>query len=212
MNNPRLQVPSIKLWPQPANIAYCKYYEAPAALCLWSPVGHGQSEGERMNIKDFQIFIRDSLQHIDLMKSRHPDLPVFIVGHSMVRRHYVLSLLTGYFHGLQWKHDVLFCWLCCSWCSSLGKPLTFHTVADRVSLCRCTDLQVQGLWLQFPMFMHWLILLCLFWSFWNVRPSRAWPFYAHVKIIWDWGSVRLSHWSESLCFGRCEATGSTVTS
>ncbi|KAF6733073.1 Monoglyceride lipase [Oryzias melastigma] len=46
-------------------------------------VGHGQSEGERMNIKDFQIYIRDSWQHIDLMKSRHPDLPVFIVGHSM---------------------------------------------------------------------------------------------------------------------------------
>ncbi|XP_008282942.1 monoglyceride lipase isoform X1 [Stegastes partitus] len=46
-------------------------------------VGHGQSEGDRMNIKDFQVYIRDSLQHIDLMKSRHPDLPVFIVGHSM---------------------------------------------------------------------------------------------------------------------------------
>ncbi|KAM4563828.1 monoglyceride lipase isoform 1-T1 [Odontesthes bonariensis] len=46
-------------------------------------VGHGQSEGDRMNIKDFQLYIRDSLQHIDLMKSRHPDLPVFIVGHSM---------------------------------------------------------------------------------------------------------------------------------
>ncbi|XP_035761446.1 monoglyceride lipase [Neolamprologus brichardi] len=46
-------------------------------------VGHGQSEGDRMTIKDFQIYIRDSLQHIDLMKSRHPDLPVFIVGHSM---------------------------------------------------------------------------------------------------------------------------------
>ncbi|TKS77293.1 Monoglyceride lipase [Collichthys lucidus] len=46
-------------------------------------VGHGQSEGDRMNIKDFQIYIRDSLQHVDLMKSRHPDLPVFIVGHSM---------------------------------------------------------------------------------------------------------------------------------
>nr|XP_057940772.1 monoglyceride lipase isoform X5 [Doryrhamphus excisus] len=46
-------------------------------------VGHGQSEGDRMNIKDFQVYIRDSLQHIDLMRSRHPDLPVFIVGHSM---------------------------------------------------------------------------------------------------------------------------------
>ncbi|XP_068605814.1 monoglyceride lipase [Brachionichthys hirsutus] len=46
-------------------------------------VGHGQSEGDRMNVKDFQVYIRDSLQHVDLMKSRHPDLPVFIVGHSM---------------------------------------------------------------------------------------------------------------------------------
>ncbi|XP_030589193.1 monoglyceride lipase [Archocentrus centrarchus] len=46
-------------------------------------VGHGQSEGDRVNVKDFQVYIRDSLQHTDLMKSRHPDLPVFIVGHSM---------------------------------------------------------------------------------------------------------------------------------
>ncbi|XP_061760852.1 monoglyceride lipase isoform X1 [Nerophis ophidion] len=46
-------------------------------------VGHGQSEGDRMVIKDFQVYIRDSLQHIDLMKSRHPNLPVFILGHSM---------------------------------------------------------------------------------------------------------------------------------
>lgn len=51
---------------------------------VYSTVGHGQSEGERMNVKDFQVYIRDSLQHIDLMKSRHPDLPVFILGHSMV--------------------------------------------------------------------------------------------------------------------------------
>ncbi|XP_076010081.1 monoglyceride lipase isoform X2 [Genypterus blacodes] len=46
-------------------------------------VGHGQSEGDRMVVKDFQIFVRDALQHIDLMKSRHPNLPIFIVGHSM---------------------------------------------------------------------------------------------------------------------------------
>ncbi|XP_029575921.1 monoglyceride lipase [Salmo trutta] len=46
-------------------------------------VGHGQSEGDRMNIKDFQVFVRDSLQHIDLMKGRHPGLPIFIIGHSM---------------------------------------------------------------------------------------------------------------------------------
>lgn len=61
-------------------------------LSVPSPVGHGQSEGERMNIKDFQIYVRDSLQHLDLMKSRHPDLPIFIVGHSMVGRWNTLSL------------------------------------------------------------------------------------------------------------------------
>ncbi|KAK2898625.1 hypothetical protein Q8A67_010043 [Cirrhinus molitorella] len=46
-------------------------------------VGHGQSEGERMDIKNFQIYIRDVLQHIDIMKGRYPKLPVFIIGHSM---------------------------------------------------------------------------------------------------------------------------------
>ncbi|KTF92572.1 hypothetical protein cypCar_00010919, partial [Cyprinus carpio] len=46
-------------------------------------VGHGQSEGERMAIKNFQIYIRDVLQHIDIMKGQYPNLPVFIIGHSM---------------------------------------------------------------------------------------------------------------------------------
>ncbi|KAM3837964.1 monoglyceride lipase, partial [Diretmus argenteus] len=50
---------------------------------LLPSVGHGQSQGERMSIKDFQVYVRDSLQHIDLMKTRYPDLPIFIVGHSM---------------------------------------------------------------------------------------------------------------------------------
>ncbi|XP_053481428.1 monoglyceride lipase isoform X3 [Ictalurus furcatus] len=46
-------------------------------------VGHGQSEGERMNIKNFQIYIRDCLQHIDLIRTRYPNLPIFLLGHSM---------------------------------------------------------------------------------------------------------------------------------
>ncbi|XP_050814486.1 monoglyceride lipase isoform X3 [Gopherus flavomarginatus] len=46
-------------------------------------VGHGQSEGDRMVVSDFHVFIRDSLQHIELMRKDHPDLPVFILGHSM---------------------------------------------------------------------------------------------------------------------------------
>lgn len=37
-----------------------------------------------MVVSDFHVFIRDSLQHIDLMKKEHPKLPVLILGHSMV--------------------------------------------------------------------------------------------------------------------------------
>ncbi|XP_075039731.1 monoglyceride lipase [Mixophyes fleayi] len=46
-------------------------------------VGHGQSEGERMIVSDFQVYIRDGLQHVDLMRKEHPDLPLFLCGHSM---------------------------------------------------------------------------------------------------------------------------------
>ncbi|KAM8930815.1 monoglyceride lipase [Pelodytes ibericus] len=46
-------------------------------------VGHGQSEGERMIVSDFQIFVRDGLQHVDLMKKEYPNLPIFVCGHSM---------------------------------------------------------------------------------------------------------------------------------
>lgn len=47
-------------------------------------VGHGQSEGERMVVSDFQVFVRDVLQHVDVMQKDHPNLPVFLLGHSMV--------------------------------------------------------------------------------------------------------------------------------
>ncbi|XP_058581774.1 monoglyceride lipase isoform X4 [Neofelis nebulosa] len=46
-------------------------------------VGHGQSEGERMVVSDFHVFIRDVLQHVDIMQKDHPGLPVFLLGHSM---------------------------------------------------------------------------------------------------------------------------------
>ncbi|XP_077622989.1 monoglyceride lipase isoform X2 [Crocuta crocuta] len=46
-------------------------------------VGHGQSEGERMVVSDFHVFVRDVLQHVDLMQKDHPGLPVFLLGHSM---------------------------------------------------------------------------------------------------------------------------------
>ncbi|XP_019514208.1 PREDICTED: monoglyceride lipase isoform X4 [Hipposideros armiger] len=46
-------------------------------------VGHGQSEGERMVVSDFHVFIRDVLQHVDTVQKDYPGLPVFLLGHSM---------------------------------------------------------------------------------------------------------------------------------
>ncbi|KAG8516963.1 Monoglyceride lipase [Galemys pyrenaicus] len=52
-------------------------------MSLSLPVGHGQSEGERMVVSDFSVFIRDVLQHVDVMQKDYPGLPVFLLGHSM---------------------------------------------------------------------------------------------------------------------------------
>ncbi|XP_077307851.1 monoglyceride lipase [Lithobates pipiens] len=46
-------------------------------------VGHGQSDGDRMMVSDFHVFVRDGLQHVDLMRKEHPNVPLFICGHSM---------------------------------------------------------------------------------------------------------------------------------
>lgn len=46
-------------------------------------VGHGQSEGERMVVSDFQVFVRDVLQHVDTVQKDYPEVPVFLLGHSM---------------------------------------------------------------------------------------------------------------------------------
>ncbi len=70
-------------------------YVACLILFLLLSVGHGQSEGERMDIHNFQIYIRDVLQHIDIMKGRYK-LPVFIIGHSMVGD--ILKLFPMFLH------------------------------------------------------------------------------------------------------------------
>ena len=39
-----------------------------------------------MVVSDFHVFIRDVLQHVDAVQKDYPGLPVFLLGHSMVRR------------------------------------------------------------------------------------------------------------------------------
>jgi acylglycerol lipase len=48
-------------------------------------VGHGQSEGDRAHVSDFDDYVKDIFCHIDQIKNKFPDKPVFLIGHSMVR-------------------------------------------------------------------------------------------------------------------------------
>jgi alpha-beta hydrolase superfamily lysophospholipase len=45
--------------------------------------GHGLSEGDRAVVRSFDQYISDVAFFLDRVRSRHPDLPMFIVGHSM---------------------------------------------------------------------------------------------------------------------------------
>ncbi|KAK3755106.1 hypothetical protein QZH41_017925 [Actinostola sp. cb2023] len=46
-------------------------------------VGHGKSEGERVQIHDFHAYVRDIFHNIDQVAAKHPSLSVFLFGHSM---------------------------------------------------------------------------------------------------------------------------------
>lgn len=46
-------------------------------------VGHGRSEGERVQISSFSIYVADVLKHIDEVLANNGGLPIFLFGHSM---------------------------------------------------------------------------------------------------------------------------------
>ncbi|CAH1277166.1 MGLL [Branchiostoma lanceolatum] len=46
-------------------------------------INHGRSDGERGVIPDLNILVRDVLQHVDAITSKHNDIPVFLFGASM---------------------------------------------------------------------------------------------------------------------------------
>ncbi|XP_078399246.1 monoglyceride lipase-like [Cetorhinus maximus] len=46
-------------------------------------IGHGQSEGERLYVDDFSIYVRDCVQHLDMMKRKFPLLKVYVFAVSM---------------------------------------------------------------------------------------------------------------------------------
>eukprot|EP00124_Ichthyophonus_hoferi_P005653 Ihof_evm1s882 gene=Ihof_evmTU1s882 len=45
--------------------------------------GHGHSEGCRGDITDYNIYVSDVLQHVEMMSNTYHGLPVFIWGHAM---------------------------------------------------------------------------------------------------------------------------------
>ncbi|XP_071043663.1 monoglyceride lipase isoform X2 [Parasteatoda tepidariorum] len=65
-------------------------------------VGHGNSDGARAQIDTFQKYVDDVFFHIERVKIRFPDLPVYICGHSMGGTIAILAALRSpnYFDGL----------------------------------------------------------------------------------------------------------------
>ena len=45
--------------------------------------GHGKSEGERANVGVFREFVMDLLHFTEFVRQMHPDVPRFLLGHSM---------------------------------------------------------------------------------------------------------------------------------
>ncbi|MFW9943235.1 MAG: alpha/beta hydrolase [Candidatus Thorarchaeota archaeon] len=45
--------------------------------------GHGKSEGKRNYVDNFEQYVEDEKKIYDLIKNLHPNLPIFMLGHSM---------------------------------------------------------------------------------------------------------------------------------
>ena len=75
------------------NLNHLWYISLIVCLDHWL-VGHGNSSGERVHVTTFQTYVRDIVQHIEMLKQSHTDIPFFLLGHSMVRcgRAYIMSL------------------------------------------------------------------------------------------------------------------------
>ena len=56
-------------------------------MLLLVAVGHGKSEGVRVHVDSVDDYVSDVLNHVQLMKEEHPQIPSFAIGHSMVSNH-----------------------------------------------------------------------------------------------------------------------------
>lgn len=60
--------------------------------------GHGRSEGERMHVDSFNHFIEDQKSFYNIIIKRLPNLPVFMIGHSLGG--YIASLFAQQYEDL----------------------------------------------------------------------------------------------------------------
>ena len=51
---------------------------------LFFIVGHGKSEGPRGIINELQSYANDVISFAEEMKEKYSELPMFLMGHSMV--------------------------------------------------------------------------------------------------------------------------------
>ena len=58
-------------------------------ICLFLD-GHGQSPGKRGQVYSYDAYVNDIIQHCEKVKQIFPNLPLFIVGHSMVVNTYII--------------------------------------------------------------------------------------------------------------------------
>ena len=65
-------------------------------------VGHGRSDGKRAYIEDIDHFVDDVVNHCKTMMEKNPDLPIFIVAHTMGGMIAIRCVLKhpGFFRGM----------------------------------------------------------------------------------------------------------------
>lgn len=73
-------------WTQSTFLPSCNRKVALFSIFLLTinTVGHGMSDGHRVHVESIDDYVNDILNHIQLMREEHPQIPIFAVGHSMV--------------------------------------------------------------------------------------------------------------------------------
>jgi len=64
------------------------------AVYSWDHIGHGRSDGDRKFITHFSDFTQVITQYLTEIKQQHPDLPLYLFGHSMgglIATHYLID-------------------------------------------------------------------------------------------------------------------------